>query len=64
MTIRNVRRQNECMDDAINLVASSRVDLTPLMTHRFPLAETQRAFELVSGYRDGVVKALIHPPGA
>lgn len=64
LTIRNVRRQNECMDDAIDLVASSRVELAPLITHRFPLVETQRAFELVSGYRDGVVKALIHPPEA
>jgi len=62
LTIRNVRRQNECMDDAIALVASGRVDVSPLMTHNFDMADSQAAFELVAGYRDGVVKALIHTP--
>ena len=62
LTIRNVRRQNECMDDAMALVASGRVDVSPLMTHNFDMADSQAAFELVAGYRDGVVKALIHTP--
>jgi len=45
-------------------VARGAVDLDPLATHHFPLAEAQAAFELVAGYRDGVVKAIIHlsPP--
>jgi L-iditol 2-dehydrogenase len=30
-----------------------------LITHRFPFAETDAAFDLVANYRDGVVKAMI-----
>jgi L-iditol 2-dehydrogenase len=59
LRIRNVRRQNECVDTAIELIASGRVDVRPLVTHHFPLEETARAFELVSARSDGVVKAII-----
>jgi len=62
LTIRNVRRQNQCMADAIEMVASGKVDIAPLITHHFSLAGTKAAFDLVAGYRDGVVKALIHVP--
>jgi threonine dehydrogenase-like Zn-dependent dehydrogenase len=30
-----------------------------MVTHRFPLEQVQEAFELVAGYRDGAVKAMI-----
>jgi L-iditol 2-dehydrogenase len=62
LTIKNVRRQNQCMTPAIDMVASGKVNVDPLMTHHFPLAETQAPFDLVADYRDGVVKALIHLP--
>jgi L-iditol 2-dehydrogenase len=60
LTIKNVRRQNHCMAPAIELVSSGRINVDPLMTHDFPLGETAAAFNLVSGYRDGVIKAMIH----
>ena len=60
LTIKNVRRQNRCIAPAIELVSSGRINIDPLMTHHFPLAETAAAFDLVSGYRDGVIKAMIH----
>jgi L-iditol 2-dehydrogenase len=63
LTIKNVRRQNQCISPAIGLVASGRVCVDPLMTHHFSLEETKAAFDLVAGYRDGVVKALIHVSG-
>ena len=56
----NVRRQNECVERAIELVASGRADVDPLLTHHFPMEETSRAFDLVTAKSDGVVKALIH----
>jgi L-iditol 2-dehydrogenase len=62
LTIKNDRRQNKCMADAIEMVASGKVNIDALMTHHFPLAETKAAFDLVAGYRDGVIKALIHIP--
>jgi L-iditol 2-dehydrogenase len=59
LRILNVRRQNECVEQAIELIASGRIDVRPLVTHHFRLEETARAFELVSARTDGVVKAII-----
>ncbi len=59
ITLVNVRRQNGCTQAAIDIVASGRVDVDFMVTHRFGFEQTQRAFDLVAGYRDGVVKALI-----
>ncbi len=54
-----VRRQNDCVAPVVRLIAGRRLDPTPLLTHHFPLGEISAAFELVSGYRDGVVKAAL-----
>jgi L-iditol 2-dehydrogenase len=59
LRILNVRRQNECVERAIELIASGRVDVRPLVTHHFRLEETARAFQLVSARSGGVVKAII-----
>jgi len=58
--LQNVRRQNRCVAAAIDLVSSGTIDVDQLVTHHFPLAESQRAFDLVADYRDGVVKAIVH----
>jgi gamma-glutamyl-gamma-aminobutyrate hydrolase PuuD len=31
-----------------------------MQTHDFTLDETAEAFEMVAGYHDGVIKAMIH----
>ncbi|MEJ2051498.1 MAG: zinc-binding dehydrogenase, partial [Calditrichota bacterium] len=59
ITVKNVRRQNQSVQTAIDLVAEGRVNPDLFITHRFPMEEVQEAFELVAGYRDGVVKAMI-----
>ena len=59
LTLFYVRRQNERVSAALELAGSGRLDVTPFVTHRFPLARAAEAFELVSAYRDGVVKAMI-----
>jgi L-iditol 2-dehydrogenase len=59
ITLINVRRQNDCMQKAIDLLASGRIDMDFMLTHRFPFEQTEQAFALVADYRDGVVKALI-----
>jgi L-iditol 2-dehydrogenase len=59
LDVKSVRRQNNCVAPAIELIASGAVSVDPLVTHRFPLAETKRAFDLVSSYGDGVIKAMI-----
>jgi L-iditol 2-dehydrogenase len=59
LTMKGVRRQNDCVAPAIRLVSEGRLDPRPLLTHRYPLAQITEAFELVAGYRDGVVKAIL-----
>ena len=63
LRIATVRRQNLCVHDAIDLIASGRANVDPLVTHHFPLDETAAAFELVTARRDGVLKAIIDLPG-
>ena len=62
ITIVNVRRQNACTRAAMDLLASGKGDVDFMVTHRFGLEQTRDAFELVAGYRDGVVKAMIEMP--
>lgn len=51
----------ERMRRLIATVASARVDLTALVTHRFALADIEQAYELFAGQRDGVIKVAITP---
>lgn len=60
IAIQNVRRQNDCMQTAIDFIAA-RNDVQFMITHRFNLEQCAEAFELVANYRDGVMKAMIHP---
>jgi L-iditol 2-dehydrogenase len=57
--VQNVRRQNECVQPALDMLAEGRVDVTPMVTHRFAFEDTKGAFDLVSRYGDGVVKAMV-----
>jgi L-iditol 2-dehydrogenase len=59
LSIKNVRRQNECTDRAVELLGSGAIQLDSVITHRFELAHSQEAFDLVAHYREGVGKALI-----
>ena len=56
----NVRRQNGCTQAAIDLIASGKINVDFMITHRFELEDTPAAFEMVGGYRDSVVKAMIN----
>ncbi|MBN1795383.1 MAG: alcohol dehydrogenase catalytic domain-containing protein [Sedimentisphaerales bacterium] len=59
ISIINVRRQNNCTARCIELVASGKIQPDFMVTHYFSLEQTQQAFDLVSNYADGVVKAVI-----
>jgi len=59
ITIMNVRRQNNCVRPALELLSARPSDFTSLITHRFALADIGRAYDTVAGYRDGVIKALV-----
>ena len=51
----------ERMRRLIDVVASGRVDLRPLVTHRFKLDQIEAAYELFGHQRDGVLKVAITP---
>ncbi|MCF7802666.1 MAG: alcohol dehydrogenase catalytic domain-containing protein [Candidatus Marinimicrobia bacterium] len=60
ITIKNVRRQNHCVEPAIDLIHNNPEIENRMYTHGFQLEDTGEAFEIVSGYRDRVMKAMIH----
>lgn len=59
LTFQNVRRQNQCVSPAVEMIADGRVGLDSMMTHHFSFDEIPQAFDLVAGYKDGVIKAMI-----
>ena len=59
ITVINVRRQNNAVEEAIELVGSGKIDVEKMVTHHFKLEETGTAFDLVEGYKDEVIKAMI-----
>jgi threonine dehydrogenase-like Zn-dependent dehydrogenase len=51
----------ERMRRLMDVIASSRIDLRPMVTHRFKLDEIEAAYDLFSHQRDGVLKVAITP---
>ncbi len=51
----------ERMRRLMEVVASGRVDTTPLVTHRFALDDIEAAYDLFAHQRDGVLKVAITP---
>ncbi len=60
LTIGLVNRYSHTWPTAIALVASGRVDVKSIITHRFPLAGTEEAITLAKRVPDSM-KAVIHP---
>ena len=51
----------ERMRKLMEMVRHGRLDLTPLITHRFSLDEVEEAYELFGNQRDDVVKVALTP---
>jgi threonine dehydrogenase-like Zn-dependent dehydrogenase len=60
ITLYNVRRQRYLFSEAIDLIKSKDIDVRFLVTHEFRLDDISNAFDLAAGYRDGVIKAIVH----
>ena len=50
---------NSCFRAAVALMATGRINQKPLITHRFPLAECQKALEVAASKADGYMKGVI-----
>ena len=57
--VQSVRRQNDCLEKALDLLAEGTINADFMATHTFPLDRVQDAYETVFNYRDGVVKAMV-----
>jgi alcohol dehydrogenase len=51
----------ERMRRLMGVIESGRVDLSAMVTHRFPLDRIEEAYELFANQRDGVLKIAITP---
>ena len=47
--------------EILDLIAAGKLDTTPLITHTFPLADIEAAYDLFAHRRDGVMKVAIKP---
>ena len=59
LSVQFIRRQVDCTGIAIEMMKEGTIDISNMVTHRFPFSNAKEAFELVSGYGDGVMKAMI-----
>lgn len=47
--------------EILQLIEAGKLDTTPLITHRFPLSQIQKAYDIFENHRDGVIKIAITP---
>jgi len=61
ITIQHIRRQNRCLPAALRFIRKHEKELAFMVTHRFLLENLPEALEMVSGYQEGVIKAVVSP---
>jgi len=59
ISLQFIRRQVDCVEPALEMMKSGKIKVENMITHRFPFFKTKEAFDLVAGYSDGVMKAMI-----
>jgi L-iditol 2-dehydrogenase len=63
LDVKGLFRYRHTWPTAIELVSSGRVDVKPLVTHRFGLQRVVDAFELTRTAADGAIKVMVNLPG-
>ena len=59
ISLQFIRRQVDCVEEALEMMNNRSIIIDNMVTHRFPFSRTKEAFDLVAGYQDGVMKAMI-----
>ena len=59
ITITNVRRQNQAVEEALEMISTEKANVSNMVTHRVNFENSKEAFDLVADYKDGVMKAMI-----
>lgn len=47
-------------EEILSLIEQGKIDTTPLITHRFPLDEIEKAYDIFENRKDGVIKVAIY----
>ncbi len=58
LTVTYIRRQNECLESAVKFLDSIQEKAKLLITHKFKYEKAETAFDTVSKYKDGIIKAI------
>eukprot|EP01117_Protostelium_nocturnum_P007526 TRINITY_DN2697_c0_g1_i1.p1 TRINITY_DN2697_c0_g1~~TRINITY_DN2697_c0_g1_i1.p1 ORF type:complete len:349 (-),score=63.15 TRINITY_DN2697_c0_g1_i1:124-1170(-) len=58
--IRGVFRYANCYPKALALITSGKIDVKPLITHRFQIEDVVKAFETSRDMRDGAIKVMVN----
>jgi L-iditol 2-dehydrogenase len=59
ISLQFIRRQVDCVKPTLEMMQNGKIDISNMVTHRFPFEKTREAFDLVAEYSDGVMKAMI-----
>jgi L-iditol 2-dehydrogenase len=59
ISLQFIRRQVDCVEQALEMLQSGKIVIDNMVTHRFPFSKTKEAFDLVAGYKDGAMKVMI-----
>ena len=47
-------------EEILSLIAQGKIDITPLITHRFPLSRIEEAYDVFENRKDGVIKVALY----
>ena len=61
LTVHMIRRSNGTLRDCIRWALADRLPLERMVTHHWPLADVQRAFDTVAARSDGAIKGIVNP---
>ena len=63
ITVQGVRANPNCSLPLLGMIGHGKVNARRLVTHTFPIEQTEQAFDTFINHKDGAVKVVIHPNG-